>query len=348
MARSDSSHLPAALDSKSALPALCVITGNEHLLVLETADALRKRANSEGFTERHSHVMDARSDWSEIFASAGTGSLFGDKQLIEISLPTGKPGKSGADALVELAKRNERRAAEDVFTMVRLPGLDRATRESRWAKALFSAGKTIELAEVSRQALPEWIGRRLASQGQTMQPDTLQWLADRVEGNLLAAHQEILKLGLLYPEGEIDESQCQSAVMNVARYDIFGLRDAMLEGDGPRALRVLWGLRAEGEALPLVLWAVGEEIRTLEKASRAVRAGQDMGAALKEQRIFGTREQKARLALRRVPAARWARAVTHAHDVDRLIKGIPAKGRLEDPWEELARLTLSIAFTRAS
>jgi DNA polymerase III subunit delta len=348
MARSDQTAPAARLDPRAPLPALCVITGNEHLLVLETADALRLRANSEGFTERHSHVMDARSDWGEIFASAGTGSLFGDKQLIEISLPTGKPGKAGADALVELSKRNERRAADDVFTIVRLPGLDRATRESRWAKALLSAGKTIEIADVSRQALPDWIGQRLAKQGQVMQPDTLQWLADRVEGNLLAAHQEILKLGLLYPEGEIEESQCQSAVMNVARYDVFALRDAMLEGDGPRALRVLWGLRAEGEALPLVLWAVGEEIRTLEKASRAVRAGQDIGAALKEQRVFGVRDQKARLALRRVPAARWARAVMHAHDVDRLIKGIPAKGRLDDPWEELARLTLSIAVTRAS
>lgn len=335
------------LDPHAALPALCVVMGNEPLLVLEAADAVRDRARAEGHTERHSHVMDARSDWREVFAAAGSGSLFGDKQLVEISVPTGKPGKAGGDALVELAQRCSARPADDVFTLVRLPGLDRTTRDSRWAKALLSAGKTIELAEITRSALPAWIRQRLARQGQSLPADTLQWLADRVEGNLLAAHQEIMKLGLLYPEGEISESQCQSAVMNVARYDVLALRDAMLDGDGERVLRVLQGLKAEGEALPLVLWALSEEIRTLEKINSQVQSGQELSIALKANRLFGPREQRARQALRRVAPTRWARAVAHAHDVDRIIKGVPVTSRLTDPWEELARLAMSIAVSRA-
>lgn len=347
MAMARASDSPSTLDLDKTLPALCVIMGNEPLLVLEAADAIRERARQDGYTERHGHVMDARSDWQNIFASAGTGSLFGDKQLVEISLPTGKPGKSGGDALLALAKQCTGRQAEDVFTMVRLPGLDRATRESRWAKALLSAGKTLDLPDVARPALPGWIAQRLARQGQRLQPDTLQWLADRVEGNLLAAHQEIQKLGLLYPEGEIGEADCHNAVMNVARYDVFALRDAMLEGDGARVLRVLQGLRAEGEALPLVLWAVSEEIRSLEKISRQVQAGQDLASALRANRFFGPREQRARQAILRVPLARWVRAVAHAHEIDRIIKGVPVPQRLPDPWEELARLSVSVAISRA-
>jgi DNA polymerase III subunit delta len=206
----------------------------------------------------------------------------------------------------------------------------------------------IDLGPVNRQALPGWISQRLASQAQSLSGEMLQWLADRVEGNLLAAHQEIMKLSLLYPEGEISEAQCQSAVMNVARYDVFSLRDAMLDGDSPRMLRILWGLKAEGEALPLVLWSIGEEIRSLQKVSQALASGQAMATALKAQRFFGVREQRARKAVERVPLKRWTRAVSHAHDVDRIIKGIAVPDRLPDPWEEMARLAMGIAASRAS
>jgi DNA polymerase-3 subunit delta len=325
---------------------LVVITGSEPLLVLEAADALRARARGEGFSEQHRFVMDARSDWQQVFGAASSGSLFGDRQLVEIALPGGKPGKAGATALETIAKQCAQQVAGDVLTVVKLPLLDRATRETQWAKALIAAAWVIELAEVSRLTLPQWIGERLATQNQSMDKDTLQWLSDRVEGNLLAAHQEIQKLGLLYPEGMISLEQCQAAVMNVARYDVFALRDAMLDGDAARMLRVLWGLKAEGEAPPLVLWAIGEEIRTLDRIQQAVTQGQPLSAALKANRLFGAREQRARSALNRVNAARWRRAVAHAHDVDRIIKGIPVAGRLTDPWHELSRLGMSIAVSR--
>lgn len=339
--------LAPAIPAKEPLPALCVVISNEPLLILETVDALRERARNEGFTERHHFVMEATSDWNALLTIGGSGSLFGDRQWIEIALPGGKPGKTGADVLVALAQRVTQPVADEVMTVIRLPALDRATRESRWAKALLGKARVIEKADINRQALPDWISQRLASQGQSLPASTRQWLADRVEGNLLAAHQEILKLGLLYPEGEISETQCQSAVMNVARYDVFALRDAMLEGDTQRMLRVLNGLRAEGEPLPLVLWALSEEIRSLQRVSQAVASGQSTAGALKAARLFGVRESRARRAIERVPLKRWTRAVQHAHDIDRLIKGIPVPERLSDAWEEIARLALGIAASRA-
>ena len=333
--------------SDQPLPALIVITSNEPLLVLECSDALRERARAEGFTEQHRYVMDARSDWQQIFGAASTGSLFGDRQLVEIALPSGKPGKSGAAAIERLAQQCANQIADEVLTIVKLPGLDRATRQSQWSQSLFGSAKVLELPDITRDALPAWIGERLQRQGQSMDRETLQWLADRVEGNLLAAHQEIQKLALLHPSGNISLAQCQSAVLNVARYDVFALRDAMLDGDGARMLRVLWGLKAEGEAPPLVLWAVGEEIRTIDRINQSLQQGQTLSAALKANRIFGVREQKIRRALGRVNTKRWSRAVGHAHDIDRIIKGLTVSGRLTDPWEELARLGMSIAASPA-
>jgi DNA polymerase-3 subunit delta len=329
------------------IPALVVITGSEPLLVLEAGDAWRVTAREQGFTEQHRFVMDARSDWQQIFGAASSGSLFGDKQMVEVSIPGGKPGKSGATALETLANQCKGRMADEVLTVVKLPALDRTTRQTRWATSLFDAGHVITLPEVNRAALPDWVGQRLAAQQQHMGDQATQWLADRVEGNLLAAHQEIQKLGLLYPAGEVTLEQCQSAVLNVARYDVFALRDAMLDGDAPRMLRVLRGLRAEGEAPPLVLWAMAEEIRTMDRINRATTQGQPVAAALKANRLFGPREQRARAALGRVSAARWRRAVAHAHDVDRLIKGIAVPGRLTDAWHELERLGMSIAARRS-
>lgn len=337
----------SGLAANQPLPALVVVIGNEPLLVLEAGDALRERAREEGFTEQHRFVMDSRSDWQAMFGAGSSGSLFGDRQMVEVSLPGGKPGKTGASALETLANQCAGKLAEDVLTVVKLPGLDRATRESQWAKALFAAGTVIELPDIGRAALPQWIGQRLAQQNQSMNHEALQWLADRVEGNLLAAHQEIQKLALLHPAGEISLDQCQAAVLNVARYDVFALRDAMLEGDADRMLRVLWGLKAEGEAPPLVLWAMGEEIRTLDRINQSVARGQPLAAAIKAQRLFGIREQRARAALERVSPARWRRAVVHAHDVDRIIKGLSVPGRLSDAWHELARLGMSIAASRS-
>jgi len=328
----------------ASLAALFVVTGDDPLLTIEATDTLRAITRAAGFLERSSFLMDARSDWSALAMAGQSGSLFGDKQLVEISLPTGKPGKTGADALIALAKRCASMAAEEVLTIVSLPRLDRATREGKWASALLSAGKLLDIPSVERAQLPRWIADRLARQAQEADAETLQWLADKVEGNLLAAHQEILKLGLLFEPGKLAANDVEQSVMNVARYDVFGLRDAMLAGDVPRMIRIMDGLKAEGEALPLVLWAVGEEIRTLARISQAVSGGQDLSGVLRSQRVFGSREPLVRKALSRVSARSWPAAVQHAHEVDRLIKGLHVSGRLQDPWEEMNRLAMRIAF----
>ncbi|HEY0295383.1 MAG TPA: DNA polymerase III subunit delta [Bordetella sp.] len=343
-ASSLASHL--ARNGQSLAP-LYTVSGDEPLLVIEAIDALRAAARQAGYADRTSLVMDARSDWSAALAATQTVSLFGDRSLLEIKLDSGKPGKTGGETLVRLAEQArvqaQTQANPDVLVIIALPRLDRDTRNSKWAQALAAGGVMVDIATVDRPQLPAWVGARLARQNQRADNATLQWMADKIEGNLLAAHQEIQKLGLLYPEGELSAEDVERAVLNVARYDVFGLRDAMLAGDSARTLRMLEGLRAEGEAEPLVLWAVGEEIRLLSRLADARQQGQDVGGLMRRLRIFGNHERLALQAISRVSPKSWPAAVQHAHDVDRLIKGLPTSGRMSDAWEEMARLALRVA-----
>ncbi len=335
------------LASAQSLAPCTVICGDEILLATEAGDALRAAAMRLGCTERTRLVMDARGDWGAVLAATQNTSLFGDLRLIEISLPTGKPGKTGGETLQRLAALASEGRLPDVRIIVHLPGLDRATQQSKWAQALRQAAQWVDVPSIGREALPAWIAGRLARQGQDMAPEALEWVADKVEGNLLAAHQEVQKLALLYPPGRVSLEQAQAAVLNVARYNPFDLRDAMLQGRADRALSVLEGLRAEGEALLLVLWAVGEEIRILGRLSEAQRARQGIDALLRKHRLFGPRERLARQALARVPPGAWPAAVRQVQEIDCMIKGIPIPGRLSDPWDELARLIMRIAVAGA-
>lgn len=346
--RLDPDTFSRSLEKANALDALYVISGDEPLLVTEATDALRQAARNALYTERSSFIMDARSDWAEVDGAMQNLSLFGDRRLIEIQIPTGKPGKNGAEALINLAKRQVDTGDEGVSCVVSLPRLDKAGRASKWATALWQSATVVEIPLVQRHDLPQWIGRRLARQNQSTDTATEHWIADRVEGNLLAAHQEIMKLGLLYPEGRLDPSEVERAVLNVARYDVFSLRDSMLSGQSARALKVLSGLKAEGEALPLVLWAVAEEIRILSRLSLALRQGRPLSELMRTHRLFGQRETIARRALETVKPAVWAASIQHAHDIDRLIKGLSVNGRLPDPWDELARLVLRISLATSN
>lgn len=336
------------LEKASTLDTLYVISGDEPLLVTEAVDALRQAARRAQYTERSRFVMDARSNWSEIDGALQNLSLFGDRRLVEIQMPSGKPGKVGADTLIRLAEHQSHTADEGVSCVVSLPRLDKAGRSSKWATALWQSAIVVEVPLIQRNDLPRWINRRLARQNQSVDSATENWIADRVEGNLLAAHQEIMKLGLLYPEGHIEGQNVERAVLNVARYDVFSLRDAMLSGQSARALKILSGLKAEGEALPLVLWAVAEEIRILSRLAIAQQQGQPLGELMRSHRLFGPRETLARRALGAVSPAVWAASIQHAHDIDRLIKGLNVNGRLSDPWEELARLVLRIALVTSN
>ncbi len=324
------------------LAPLYVITGSETLLVNECADALRERAARDGHDERISLTLDARSDWGALGAALQTLSLFGTRRLISVSLPSGRPGRSGGQALLALAQSARKQALVDLVVMVLLPQLDGATRKTQWARALLEAATVVDIRPLARERLPDWIAERLARQQQRTDGATLQWMADRVEGNLLAAFQEIQKLALLYPAGSLSAEAVEQAVLNVARYNVFDLRDAMLGGQARRVLNILAGLRAEGEALPLVLWAVGDEVRLLSRLAAARERG-TLSAELRQQRVFAQRESLLRQALERVAPEAWPGAVRHAHDIDCLIKGLHPEGRLSDPWQELARLALRIA-----
>jgi DNA polymerase-3 subunit delta len=225
---------------------LYVLHGDEPLLVQEAADALRAAARAQGFSERSVHtVQGAHFDWSAVLAAASALSLFADKQILELRIPTGKPGKEGSVALQQLVDNLQGNA--DILVLVMLPKLDKATRTGAWFTALEGGGVTVAVEPVERRALPDWIAQRLALQGQRVVQGaegahTLAFFADRVEGNLLAAHQEIQKLGLLYPAGELSLAQVESAVLNVARYDVFKLSEAVLGGQVLRVQRWVRGL----------------------------------------------------------------------------------------------------------
>jgi DNA polymerase-3 subunit delta len=321
------------------LAPLYVITSDEHLLALEAADRIRKTARAQGYTERDVLTVERSFKWGELLAANQALSLFGDKKLIELRIPTGKPGKDGSAALQSYAKD----LSPDNLTLITLPKLDWQTAKSSWVTALQQSAVYIEIPNVERAHLPGWIGQRLSSQGQGAERQSLDFIADRVEGNLLAAHQEIQKLGLLYEPGKLSFEQVHDAVLNVARYDVFKLSEAMLGGDPARLARMLEGLKGEGEALPLVLWAVSEEIRTLLKLKTGMSQGRPLGALLKEYRIWGPRERMMEPALRRVSLGTLEAALQDAAQVDRMVKGLRAKRFAGDAWDAMLQLALKVA-----
>jgi DNA polymerase-3 subunit delta len=331
-------HLQARRKS-GALAPIYVVAGDEPLLAIEAADAIRAAARALGHSEREVLHADARFDWSRLTQAASGLSLFAEKRIVELRLPGGKPGKAGGEALRGFAES----PPEDLLVLISLPRLDRDTRASRWAAALEHAAVWVDVDRIERHALPAWIGERLARNRQRASREAIEFIADRVEGNLLAAHQEIGKLALLYPPGEVSLEQVADAVLNVARYDVYALVPALLAGDGTRALRLLEGLRAEGEPLPLVLWVVAEELRTLLRAQEAVAAGRPFAVVARELRIWGPREKLMPKALRRLSAATAAALLARCADVDRLVKGLAAPGRDSDPWLELSDIALACA-----
>ena len=341
---------PAQLDAhlKKGLKSLYTLHGDEPLLALEAADAIRAVARAQGFTERTVHtVMGAHFDWSEVLAAGGSLSLFADKQIVEVRIPSGKPGKEGSVALQQLAEIS--RGNDSTLTLVLLPRLDKATQSGAWFGALESFGVTLQLNPVERSALPPWIAQRLALQGLRVAAGeegqrTLQFFADRVEGNLLAAHQEIQKLALLYPPGEdgkggeLSFEQLERAVLNVARYDVFKLSEAVLAGQAQRVQRMLDGLQAEGVAEVLVHYALSEDIRALKRVKDAMGQGRPLPMALREQRIWGVRERLFERVLPRLSAASLAELLQSAHLVDGIVKGLKQPDWPAEPWQALHRL----------
>ncbi len=318
------------------LAPLYIIHGDEPLQSLEAADAIRARARTQGFAEREVLTVERGFDWGLLGASGANLSLFSSKKLIELRIPGGKPGTEGAAAIVQYCSA----LVADVLAIVSLPKLDRRSQDAAWFKALTREGALINTFQVERAQLPQWIAARLARQKQKAGRETLQFLADSVEGNLLAAHQEIQKLGLLFPPGELDFDAVCAAVLNVARYDAFKLNEAMLAGDKARLARMLEGLKSEGEAPPKILWVLSEEIRAVAKVQAGLAQGEDLQRLYGNNRVWGEARQRAVAgAARRLKAAALAQALRHAARIDRTIKGL-ARG---DVWDELLQLCLRFA-----
>jgi len=334
----------AAHLARGGLRTLYTVHGDEPLLVQEAADAVRAAARSAGYTERKVFtVAGAYFDWSQVLAAARALSLFSARQTIEIRIPSGKPGKEGSDALQRYCER----LPEDVLTLVQLPRLDAMQAKSAWFAALDAAGVSLRVEAVERRALPLWIAQRLKRQGQRVaegEPGqrTLGFFADRVEGNLLAAHQELQKLALLYPQGELSFEQVEAAVLNVARYDVFRFGEAVLGGQVARALRMLDGLRSEGEAAGLVHWSLAEDIRGLKRARDALEAGRPLPLALREARVWGAKERLYERALPLLPARSLDALLEAAQVCEGLVKGLEHPGWPDDPWAALKRLALRV------
>lgn len=327
--------LPRHLNS--GLKPLYVVHGDALLLAIETADSIRAAARNAGYTERDTLIAEQHFRWGELKSCAQSQSLFAQRKIVDLRIPSGKPGTEGGTALQEYAANLN----DDVLTLITLPKLDWSAQKSQWFNALEKNGVVICADDIPRNRLPEWLAGRLRRQGQSTDNATLEFLANRSEGNLIAAFQEIQKLGLLFPEGNLSFDQVKEAVMDVARYDIFKLSEAMLAGDAARYAHILDGLRAEGTATVLILWAVSEEIRTIGKLLLATRRGSSMADAMRELRVRRDKQSLIESATRRVRFPQIERAIGHCARLDKTIKGL----RDGDVWDEL--LQLGMRFSRS-
>jgi DNA polymerase-3 subunit delta len=328
-------QLPAHLERK--LAPVYVVHGDEPLLAIEAGDTIRAAARRAGCEEREILVVEPGFKWDAFVVTHASMALFGARKLIDLRIPSGKPGVEGGRALEACAKSPN----PDHIVLVTLPKLDRATQSSAWFSALEDAGVAIAVHPLERGELPAWIAARLARQGQRAAHETLAFLAELCEGNLLAARQEIEKLGLLLPEGELAADAVERAVTDVARYDVFQLSEAWLAGDAARALRIVSGLAAEGEGIQLLLWQLGEDVHALASILDATAAGTPIAAAVRNARVWGKRQAAMESAARRMRGEAIVPFMSALARLDALSKGI-GRGNV---WDELRTVATAIAGT---
>lgn len=338
-------QLAAQLESGPLHPAY-LIAGPETLRVLEAADAVRAAARRQGIAEREVYETEGRreADWAAMEASFRAPSLFASRRLVELRLPTGKPGKEGASLISDFCAA----PPPDVVLMVTCGEWSRQ-HGGKWSEAIGRIGRVAIAWAVKPHELIDWIERRLRARGIQADRAAVQRLADRVEGNLLAAAQEIDKLVLLNDGGTLDVERMDALVADAARFDVFRLVDAALNGEGPQVSRMLAGLRSEGEAVPALLGMVVMELQRGAALAQVQERGGNLAAEFKAQRIWDSKQAVYQRALRRHPAARWDAFVVHAGRVDRIAKGRPVAGQdPQDPWIALERLLLAVADPRGA
>ena len=312
------------------------VFGDEPLLTLEASDRIRAKARADGYAERDILSVDSGFKWSELAMAGNSQSLFASRKLLELRIPTGKPGAEGSEALQAYCEA----PPPDTITLVSLPDVDWRAQKTGWFEALDRAGVMVEAKLVPRKALPQWLAGRLRAQNQDADAETLEFIANRVEGNLMAAYQEVQKLALLFPAGKIAFEQARDAVLDVARYNVFNLGAAMIEGDPLHLARMLDGLKGEGAAPPLVLWAMCEEVRAVSRIMTGVASGKPISMLWRDAKIWGSAHQNLiQQNAKRLSLSQATEALRHAAAIDRMIKGL-TKG---DVWDELLHLGLRFA-----
>ena len=323
------------------LKPLYTVFGDEPLLALEAGDRIRAKARAEGYDEREVLTADSSFKWPQLAMAANSQSLFASRKLLDLRIPNGKPGVEGSAALQTFCKS----LPADTITLIYLPEIDWRAQKAGWFEALDHAGVMVEAKAVPRKALPQWLAARLKAQGQDADAEALAFIADRVEGNLMAAFQEVQKLALLFPPGPISFEQIGEAVLDVARFDVFHLGIAMVEGDAVRLTRMLEGLQGEGAAPPMALWSLADEIRAIGRTLAAAESGRPLNTVWRDAKVWGVPHQTAmQQNLGRFSKAQIAQGLRHAAAIDRMVKGL-SKG---DVWDELLQLALRFARKPAS
>ncbi|MGB2833209.1 MAG: DNA polymerase III subunit delta [Methylotenera sp.] len=320
------------------LKSLYVLVGDEPLAQRECLDAIRTAARAQGYDERNSLTVERNFNWQQIEAYGQSISLFASLRLLEINIPNGKPGVDGSKALQALASK----PIPDTTVVIILPKLEREAKNSAWFSALEQQAVMIANDEVSAANLPKWIANRLTGQGQQASPQTLDFLANQVEGNLLAANQEVQKLGLLYPQGELTDEAVREAVLNVSRFDAFQLGEAVLLGDAARTVRILQGLQDEGENPVAVMSPLMWVLRPLVRVKQAEMRGENIQTAMTNARIFGEKQALTKRALSRLSLRQLEAALQKLADIDKTAKGV----MLGDAWLEISRLCFGLAKVR--
>lgn len=324
---------------KQGLQSIYVLIGDEPLAQRESLDAIRAEAISQGYDERTSLIVERNFNWQQVQNFGQSISLFSSRRLLELNIPNGKPGLEGGKALQALTDK----ALPDTTIIIILPTLERDAKNSAWFAALESHAQVISLNEVDAASLPKWIAGRLAQHGQYTSQQTLEFLAHQVEGNLLAANQEVEKLSLLYPQGELSEETVREAVLNVSRYDAFQLGEAVLAGDAERATRILQGLQDEGETAVAVMNPLIWVLRPLVRIKQAEMHGANLASAMTSARIYGDKQTLVKRAISRFSLRQLEAALQKLADIDKMAKGV----MLGDAWLEISRLCFGLAKVRA-
>ncbi|VAX11882.1 DNA polymerase III delta subunit [hydrothermal vent metagenome] len=321
---------------QQGLAPIYLVSGDEPFQADMATRQIREAALAQGYSEREQFYVDGNFDWDQLQASASNLSLFAEKKLMDLRLPGGKsPGKDGGKALSVWADAQN----SDILLLISMGKLDKKQQQSKWFKALDKTGVVIQIWPVEAAQMADWIRTRMQVRGMQPEQAAVQMLAERLEGNLLAADQELEKLRLLCGEGKVDVEQVSAAVSDSARFDVFALVDAALLGDMSRLVRIFNGLREEGLEPVLVLWALTREIRTMTTMAWLLAQGNSVEQVLGQYRVWNKRKAPVSAGLRRHSLRRWQGMLYQAAAVERVIKGRAAGA----PWDELVQLGLKIA-----